>query len=248
MIGIEITLVVVGVVFLLGSFFVKEKLSGKELQEIAKLSEKEIKIVMERQLNSANHQITSRVEDVIEESSAVTKRMLEKETNNKIMAINEYSDTVLEAINKAHNEVMFLYSMLNDKQAELTDFLGEVSEFASTMKNRELDTFTTSNVESTSIPVAERKYQQEEEAEPIHFTSLSSIAASVPASEALDIPGQTIESDEAEAIRILDDNHNREILQLHTEGKSKVQIARELGLGLGEVQLVLGLYEGEGAR
>ena len=42
------------------------------------------------------------------------------------MAINEYSDTVLDSINKAHNEIMFLYSMLNDKHDELTRLSGDI--------------------------------------------------------------------------------------------------------------------------
>jgi hypothetical protein len=35
------------------------------------------------------------------------------------------------------------------------------------------------------------------------------------------------------------------ILALHQQGKPDVEIARDLGLGLGEVKLVIGLYKGE---
>ena len=41
------------------------------------------------------------------------------------------------------------------------------------------------------------------------------------------------------------ENHNREILTLHKEGVSDVEIARRFGLGLGEVKLVIGLYKGD---
>ena len=40
-------------------------------------------------------------------------------------------------------------------------------------------------------------------------------------------------------------NHNERILALHQQGLSNVEIARELGLGLGEVKLVIGLFKGE---
>ena len=40
------------------------------------------------------------------------------------------------------------------------------------------------------------------------------------------------------------ENNNDEILRLHREGKSKVAIAKELGLGVGEVKLVIDLFEG----
>ncbi len=38
-------------------------------------------------------------------------------------------------------------------------------------------------------------------------------------------------------------NHNEKILALHNEGKSNVAIAKQLGLGVGEVKLVIDLYQ-----
>jgi DNA-binding NarL/FixJ family response regulator len=38
-------------------------------------------------------------------------------------------------------------------------------------------------------------------------------------------------------------NRNDEILELHKQGKSNVAIARQLGLGVGEVKLVIDLYK-----
>ena len=37
-------------------------------------------------------------------------------------------------------------------------------------------------------------------------------------------------------------NSNEMIRKLHSEGKSNMQIARELGLGVGEVKLVIDLF------
>ncbi|EFF67966.1 DUF6115 domain-containing protein [Eshraghiella crossota] len=39
-------------------------------------------------------------------------------------------------------------------------------------------------------------------------------------------------------------NNNEKILQLSKEGKSNVEIAKELGLGIGEVKLVIDLFKG----
>ena len=47
--------------------------------------------------------------------------------------------------------------------------------------------------------------------------------------------------DEAKAVRR---NNNDKILELHRLGMSEVAIAKELGLGVGEVMLVIGLFEG----
>jgi len=40
-------------------------------------------------------------------------------------------------------------------------------------------------------------------------------------------------------------NHNQMILEKYREGKSAVEIAKELGLGVGEVKLVIGLFREE---
>ena len=40
-------------------------------------------------------------------------------------------------------------------------------------------------------------------------------------------------------------NSNERILELHKKGKSNMAIAKELGLGIGEVKLVIDLFEGQ---
>ena len=42
----------------------------------------------------------------------------------------------------------------------------------------------------------------------------------------------------------LKENNNDRILRLHREGVSNVDIAKELGLGVGEVKLVINLFKG----
>ena len=40
-------------------------------------------------------------------------------------------------------------------------------------------------------------------------------------------------------------NHNQMILEKYRDGKSAIEIAKELGLGVGEVRLVIGLFREE---
>ena len=40
-------------------------------------------------------------------------------------------------------------------------------------------------------------------------------------------------------------NHNQRILDMYRKGKTDVDIAKELGLGVGEVKLVIGLFREE---
>lgn len=221
MTAVEITLIIVGIIFLLVSFLVQEKLSPKDIESITSLSENELKIIAEKQLKNANDQIEDAITDTVEEKKETTKRELEKETNEKIMAIDEYSNTVLESMNKTHNEILFLYSMLNDKHTELTDLAAQLQQFSEQLKNTE-------NEALENLSLAAKDVQKKVDAsEPIDENA--AIRASFEASQAL--------QDQI--------NHNERILALHQQGLSDVEIARELGLGLGEVKLVIGLFKGE---
>lgn len=223
MTAVEITLIIVGIVFLLISFLVQEKLSPKDIESITNLSENELKIIVEKQLKNANDQVEDAITDVVEDKTETTKRALEKETNEKIMAIDEYSNTVLESMNKTHNEILFLYSMLNDKHTELTDLATQLQQFSEHMKNTENEV-----LENLAL-AAQDVRQKVNETKPIDENE--AILAS------LGTDGQEADQDQI--------NHNDRILMLHQQGFSDVEIARELGLGLGEVKLVIGLFKGE---
>ena len=223
MTAVEITLIIVGIVFLLVSFLVQEKLSPKDIESITNLSENELKIIVEKQLKNANDQVEDAITDVVEDKTETTKRALEKETNEKIMAIDEYSNTVLESMNKTHNEILFLYSMLNDKHTELTDLAAQLQQFSEQMKHTENEV-----LENLAL-AAQDVRQKVNETKPIDENEV--ILASL---------GTDAKGTEQDQI-----NHNDRILVLHQQGLSDVEIARELGLGLGEVKLVIGLFKGE---
>lgn len=137
MTGVEITLILAGIFLILGSFFVQEKLSPRDVDEITRLSEKELKIIVERQLKRANDEVEASIDEMMDESMEIAKRAMEKETNEKIMAINEYANTVIESMNKTHNEILFLYNMLNDKHTELTGLVSQLQQFMEQVKKTE---------------------------------------------------------------------------------------------------------------
>lgn len=216
MTGIEVLLIIIGVVFMLGSFFLTEKLSGSELNKIAELSQDEIKLILEKELKKTSDKINDQIDTAIDDSIDKVDRALDKETNEKIMAISEYSDTVLENMNKTHNEIMFLYSMLNDKHTELTELSGQLSKTASEVE-KELE---------QAAKISEGSIETEQ--------------------TDADTDGQQKKTDvETLVIPETSENHNDKILALHKQGKDYIEIAKELGLGLGEVRLVVDLYRGE---
>lgn len=213
MTGVEIVLILIGIIFMIGSFMVTEKLSSSELDSIAKMSEAEIKVILDKEMDRSTVQIQEQIEGAIDASIDKVERALDKETNEKIMAISEYSDTVLESMNKTHNEIMFLYSMLNDKHAELTDLSAELSKVATKVE---------SNIETASAQTDDVK---EEIKEKEQETVISKEEPKVPEEES--------------------GNHNEKILELYNQGKTYIDIAKELGLVQGEVKLVVELFKGE---
>lgn len=263
---LEITLIIIGVVFLIGSFMVNDKLSHKDLDKIADMSAEELKIITEKEVTAAKKDLSDALDEEITQKQDETKRSLEKEANSKIMAINEYSDTVLDSINKAHNEIMFLYSMLNDKHDELTRLSGDIDKASSRLRSsfEPLSADSAKRAEKPSVAVqkpAEPKsgtMQQDTKPDMKQMTGIdiSGIIKTQPASaapaskagataaavsvKASDAAFGTPAGSSANADVI---NHTHEILKLYKSGKSNVEIAKLLSLGTGEVKLIIDLYK-----
>ncbi len=232
---IEIVLLIIGVVMMVASFFVTEKLSGQELNKIAELSAEEMQHILERSLTDAQVKVDNMVDQVIdhsiEKSMEVVERALDKETNEKMRAITEYSDTVLESIHKTHNEVMFLYSMLNDKHSELTKYAGNLAQLAIHLEELQ------ENIQKTVDQSDNILDRVQESSEPAKAPK-----PALPASEPEPEPNPVEAPKEPEDEQM---NHNQRILNMYRDGKTAVDIAKELGLGVGEVKLVIGLFREE---
>ena len=246
---IEIILLLVGCVFMIGSFFISEKLTSSELDKIAELSEDELKKIIEREVNNAGTQMDEVIEQKIEEAGEQAERAMEKESNEQIMQIHEYSETVMESMKKTHDEIMFLYSMLNDKHTEMTSMTGDLQRLAADIRNLQ-ENLSAKAGTSIRKPVAESHVVQQ----PV----MKQNAVVQPMTETIDVqpepevqvnrfqeiqePEQKTEKPETADAQGMS---NDMILKLYEQGLSKVEIAKQLGRGLGEVNLVIELYKGD---
>ena len=236
MTGVAWILLLIGVVFMIGSFFVTEKLSPSELNQIAELSEEELKRIIDRGLKNAETRIEDAIDEQVDQSSEKVDRSLEKVTNDKIMAISEYSDTVIESMNKTHNEIMFLYSMLNDKHTELTGMAADLQRLAADVRSLE-----------EKAPLTAPQAAPERAA----TVSAASAVTLVPVEKADTTGRETAaapaeqKGEMAETEETKQEGLHAEILKLKKLGMTEVQIAKKLGIGIGEVRLVNGLYRGE---
>jgi len=246
---IEIILLLAGCVFMIGSFFISEKLTSSELDKIAELSEDELKKIIEREVNNAGTQMDDVIGQKMEEAGGQAERAMEKEANEQIMQIHEYSETVMESMKKTHDEIMFLYSMLNDKHTEMTSMTGDLQRLAADIRNLQ-ENLSAKAGTSIRKPVAESHVVQQ----PV----MKQNAVVQPMTETIDVqpepevqvnrfqeiqePEQKTEKPETADAQGMS---NDMILKLYEQGLSKVEIAKQLGRGLGEVNLVIELYKGD---
>lgn len=244
---LEVILLIIGGVIFTLSFVIplqKEEVSG-DTKELAK---QEIEQMVTREMKDIRNHVDDVVDEAIGYAMEKTERSLERLSNEKIMAVNEYSDTVLQEIHRNHEEVMFLYDMLNDKHVNLKNTVTEV--------NKTVKEVTETKKEAEAVVNSFQKLVPEtvyviDEPEPVKMP-LHKEQKGTP-KEPENITKQpegtkNTESGAAMNISFINEsngggrNSNDRILELYKQGKSKVAIAKELGLGVGEVKLVIDLY------
>lgn len=116
----EIALLIVGVIIFVISFLMPDIPTKKSEKELA-AEKDQVKRLVEQEVDSMKLRVNEATNDSVEYAVDKAERSLERVSNEKIMAVNEYAGTILEEINKNHQEVMFLYDMLRDKQEDLTN-------------------------------------------------------------------------------------------------------------------------------
>ncbi|MBO5033949.1 MAG: hypothetical protein J6D08_19085 [Lachnospiraceae bacterium] len=125
---IEAALLIFGIGAFAGSFLIKGK--SEEEDKGQQVDLELIRSIIEKEMGDARERVTEVVDETLEYAVEKTERASERISNEKIMAISEYSETVLADINKSHQEVMFLYDMLNDKHNLLKETVKHVDKTA----------------------------------------------------------------------------------------------------------------------
>ena len=287
---LEIVLLICGAALFILSFVIP--VGKKEASEdIKDMIGAEVKLKVKEEIEELRSHIDGVIDESIEYAQEKTERSLERISNEKIMAVNEYSDTVLDEINKNHNEVMFLYDMLSSKHEDLKNTVSEASVVAKTAKENALEAKdaaqdareSTAQAEAAitgfkslsadSLPTASAAGtlpKPEKAAESFSaFDEQTPVAASKEpairtlkwaefaleqADEAYAKENHTEKSDIQESSadiptedvpQIKDtpkDQLHDQVIALHKLGKSDVEIARALDMGVGEVSLIIGLH------
>ena len=256
----EIILLVAGGVIFILSFLIPDrgdkKRGGKSSQPVAR---EEVRVLVAQEMEAVREHVSDVVDEAVTYAMEKTERSLERLSNEKIMAINEYSDTVMSEIHRNHEEAMFLYDMLNTKHTNLKDTVSKVTQ---TVKEAEETVNTFQKLAPEPIvpaPVFSKASESEPKPSVLKALDAPPSAPSVPkaafvreAEEEMAAKAVVrkplwpkVEKASTMQKKTLDDNNSNErILQLYQEGMDLVSIAKKLRLGVGEVKLVIDLFDG----
>lgn len=335
-------MIIIGIIFIFASYFLSESFSKKEEYFNADL----LTVKDNYEFSERERQIIKRkIEDVIAEHAKdilyETNESLANMANEKTLALGDYAVTVCDEIERNHKEVMFLYSMLDDKQKEIMKTVQAVDKAKQELKDsvmkiqverkqRQEAVAETENPKRQSAidqltalkqmkekadAKANPNYSAEKKAAVRHITDVASENTQIleniaenekeknaesveiaveerkntKSAKAQNVSAETVQRDlnmNLENPEILDkeyesdientfeeedlsdyedvfsqidqtdlddtfeeefeenSNLNEIILQMHRNGDNIISIARELGLGVGEVKLVIDLYQG----
>lgn len=123
---LEIVLIVLGIIIIIVSFFLvgsKQEINDSTLGKDLSLDQ----LFSKEEIEDFNKDIINGLQVAREDTLNLTEGDLSKLSNEKIMAVSEFSDQILEKINRNHEEVVFLYKMLNDKEKEIKETVKEAS-------------------------------------------------------------------------------------------------------------------------
>ena len=228
--------------------------NGKSTQPVAR---EEVRVLVAQEMNAVKEHVNDVVDEAVTYAMEKTERSLERLSNEKIMAINEYSDTVMSEIHRNHEEAMFLYDMLNTKHTNLKDTVSKVSQ---TVKEAEetVNSFQKLSPESiVTVPDSPQVSESDPKPAVLKPLKVSPPEQSVPkaafvreAEEEMAMNAVVSKPSWPKVERVStmreivseDNNSNDRILQLYQNGMDLVSIAKKLGLGVGEVKLVIDLF------
>lgn len=235
----EIALLIIGVIIFALSFLIPDR---KKSSDVEAANPEDIRKMMESELNGMKLKVNEAADDTVDRAVEKTERQLERVFNEKIMALAEYSDTIMEGIDKNHQELLFMYDMLNDKQTDLKNTVRLAEATAREVEPAQVPSPPTVQIsvqnsvqnpaptQASFVPSPSPVYSQDT-VPSLDESFVQMVSESHTVSDYLD------EADNEPS------NNNDKIIEMSRRGMSTVDIARELGLGVGEVKLVIDLFK-----
>lgn len=228
---LEITLIVIGIIIIIVSCVIVDRNSKTAAQPVNQAFSVD-DMLTEEEKKKLTDRMKELLADISEETVIRTDDTLSRLSNEKIIAVNEFSEQILEKINRNHEEVVFLYNMLNDKENELKSVVKEID--SSKKKVQDI----------MEAKASAEKVQKMKAAKPQMPDNNTSGAVQL-GRQVRPTVSQDNQVQDISEIDRLSSNNNTRILELYSHGKSIIEISKLLGLGQGEVKLVIDLFKGK---
>ena len=183
-------------------------------------------------------------------------------TQHKIMAVDEFSQQLLGKIESNHQEVVFMYNMLSEKEKEVKKIITEPvvkqvrseSEKPKPAEPKRKEPAKKQAVVKPEAAAPPAAASPEAAARPARQTKPAKLVTqekpvikaekqAAPA-KAMAPEKASVSEKQAEPVKNVSGDMNLRIQKMHREGKSVLEISKALDIGQGEVQLVLALYGG----
>ncbi len=273
---LDIALIILGLGIIGSSYVISEKVEAglnRNSEDAAQIKD----IWTEKDEKRVRERIDSIVEERVELAIDKTEDELSRISNEKIMSSNEFSEQVLGKIEQNHEEVVFLYNMLNEKEKQMKTLMQEIETLKTAAEEKVIEEQQAVKAEKvmTALDMLEKMSKEavkqveevqpkiEKEAPVIQMTStdekelsqLREFAKSIEEEEKmeevsdLEQESVSVEVPENGNQPLLDEpeeklNRNDEILTLHRQGMTVLEISKALDMGQGEVKLIIDLFQG----
>lgn len=255
MIYLEIVMIVIGLAAII--FSVKMAGDSEELQEVSKEGSSSAMKKVEEDYQRLQQETEKKNDEIL----LGTEDKLNHIANEKIMGLSEYSDQILDKMEKNHAEVVFLYNMLNEKQEEIRQLIQEADILRADLRDEMAKSYQQAQEEQEPVREEERNQTQAGSLEKLTEYWEPEVQESVDLEKASVYDEEIARIEREEKIDQLEQqffrkemteqggdiqetlNHNDEIMELHQKGHSVLEISKMLSLGQGEVKFVIDLHQ-----
>lgn len=220
-------LTIIGICLIIASFIFFDKDETLHKKQVVMLNDYELD---EQELAKLQESIRVVVKEYSDQLITDTNQQLSSVSSQKMMEISELAEQVLEDIKKNHKECVFLYDMLEDKSENLKQYVSNSAEKLFAMQKDVMRVLPEEAKGKAEEALKDRSSQSQIQ------DYLVEQVKQLEENDALD--------EDMEGVADVQER-NRLILNMVKEGKEPLEIARELDLGVGEVQLVVDLFQGE---
>lgn len=135
---INIILIIIGLVIIFISY---------KLMDNAPSTMEKGNTILDIDSNILEESIKQRIDSISSETIYDTKEKLNGISNEKIIAINEFSEQILEKIKNNHEEVVFLYKMLIEKEENIKK-IANIKNVEDVNKIKEVENINEHDIES----------------------------------------------------------------------------------------------------